>query len=319
VRRARATWGVIAVVAAIALTALAAGSAHASEYSEGLARDIEREIVYADPKAKPRVSQAEASQIRLRIVKKNLGRVKIGLVPERRAEDEGGASGLAQLAARDLSFRGTLLIVAGSHVFALTSHPAASQTAGAVKEAFDRHDKDGRAEQILSAVNAIAAVDPGPSADAQNPTNAPNPPDLTDDTKGIFDSVNDAIRVTTIIIALSFILPIAAIALWILLRIRRSRRDAEGDLDFEQEGLRNELIALGDDIAALDVDSDMPNANRLGIADYEAAVEQYDRANSALERSEQNPRYVAEARTALAEGKRRMSDAKVRLGGTPIP
>jgi hypothetical protein len=125
--------------------------------------------------------------------------------------------------------------------------------------------------------------------------------------------------VTTIIIAASFIVPILAILLYVAYRIRRHRRETEGDLDFEQEGLRNRLIALGDDIRALEVDTTMPGVNSLGVADYEAAVQQYDRANFALERSEQNPRYVAEAKAALGEGERRISDAKVRFGVTPTP
>jgi hypothetical protein len=319
VRRARASRAALAAAAALALSALAAGSAPASEYSRGLAHNIERQVVYVDPKATPRVSDAAAGRIRLEIVKKDIGRVKIALVPESRAQQEGSVAALANAVDADLDFRGTLLVVAGSHAQAITSHPASAETATAVKQAFDRHNGD-TAKQLLAAVDGIAAVDPGPSADLQTSGGSPpGAPDVTDGTKGIFDSVNNAIQVTTIIIVLSFLLPILAIALFIMLRIRRNRRNAAGDLDFEQEGLRNELVALGDDIAALDVDSEMPGANKLGLADYDAAVEQYDRANTALERSEQNPRYVAEARAALAEGKRRMSDAKVRLGVTPIP
>ena len=71
---------------------------------------------------------------------------------------------------------------------------------------------------------------------------------------------------------------------------------------------------------ALDHDTSMPGANALGIADYEAALAQYDRANRALDLADDNPRLrVAEARAAIKEGNRRISDAKVRLGVTPIP
>jgi hypothetical protein len=318
VRRAWARWGLIVVAAAALLAALAAAPAAGSEYSKRLAQRVEREVVYVDPKARPKVSIGEAGDIRLRILKKAPGRIKIAVVPEGRAVEEGGVSGLASAMARDVEFRGTLMVVAGRRSFTLTSHPASDATAKAVQEAFDRREDDSRGKQLVSAVDAIAAVDPGPSAD---PAGAPPSGigDFGEETDDVFDTVNDAFRITTIIIALSFILPILAIAAWIVWRVRKSRKEAEGDLDFVQEGLRNQLIALGDDIRALEVDVGMPGVNALAVADYEAAVQQYDKANFALERSEQNPRYVEEARGALREGERRISDAKVRLGVTPIP
>ena len=317
-RRARVTKGGIAAAAVAAGLLASAAPAGASEYSKSLARKVEREVVHVDRKAKPKVSVAEAGRVRLRIVKKAPGRIKIAVIPESRAEEEGGVSGLATAMRRDLDLRGALLVVAGLQAYTITSHGANGETVAAVQEAFNRHNDD-RGDQLLAAVNAIAAVDPGPGNDAGS---APGPGDIGDfnnQTDDVFDSVEDAFRVTTIVIALSFAIPIIAIVLWIAYRVRRSRREAEGDVDFEQEGLRNQLIALGDEIRGLEVDASMPGVNALGVSDYEAAVQQYDRANFALERSEQNPRYIAEVKTALAEGQRRMSDAKVRLGVTPTP
>jgi hypothetical protein len=301
----------------IALTA--ATPVSASEYSEGLARDIEREIVHVDRKAKPKVSVAEAGRIRIRIVRKAFGRLKIGVVPEERAAEEGGASGLANAVARDLDFRGALMIVAGSNVYTLTSHNGAQQTADAVREAFGRSDDRGK--QILGAVDAIGAVDPGPSADLNQNQGAPGSGGSTDfgDADGFFDSIEDTFRLTGLIIGLSFLIPIVAVILYVMYRVRRSRQEAEADVDFANEGLRNELIALGDEIRALEVDVGMPGVNAMGVADYEAAVQQYDRANLALERVDENPRYAGEVRAALKEGQRRISDAKVRLGVTPTP
>ena len=294
------------------------GSAGASEYSESLARKIEREVVYVDPKAKPRVSVREAGQIRLRILDRALGRLKMAVVPESRAAQEGGTPALAHAINRDLPFKGALLVVAGQSAFAVTSYENAGAAVRAVQRAFARHEGD-RPRQLLASVDELAKVDPGPSADLRAPSRSPGTPDFGsgDD---IFDDINDAAKVTTLIIGVAVALPFVAIAIVILLRVRRGRREQEEDWDFAQEGLRNELIALGDDIRALDVDTSMPGVNALGLADYEAAVAQYERANTALDRAEENPRlFVAEARAALKEGRRRMSDAKVRFGVTPTP
>lgn len=319
----RRTWTierVLAGPAAIAATLALAPAASGSEYSESVARGIEREIVYVDSKAKPRLSTAEVGAIRIQITRKAIGRIKVAVVPERRAEEEGGASGLAAAVARDIDLRGTLLVVAGSSIHALTSHPASDQTVATVREAFERNEGD-RGDQIRAAVNGIAAVDPGPSADQRSSSGGGAAPGLPGGSgEDFFDEINDAVKFTTIVVGVVIALPFVAVFLWLLLRFRRARKEQDEDWDFAQEQLRTELIELGDEIRALDVDTSMPGANALGIADYEAAITQYDRANMALERAPENPRLrVAEARSALKEGKRRMADAKVRLGITPIP
>jgi hypothetical protein len=299
------------------------GGAPASEYSDSIAKKVENEIVYIDRKARPSVSTAEAGRLRIQIVRKAPGRIKIAVLPEARADEEGGASGLGVAIARELEPKGALLVLAGENDrFLYTSYPESGVAGAAVDRAFNRSGGDSRGKELLSAVNGLAAVDPGPSGDpADGGGSSPSglPDDFTDQTDGIFDSVNDAIRTTTLIIAAFFIIPILALIIWIALRVRRSRVDAAGDVDFAQEKLRNDLIALGDEIRALEVDTQLAGANQMGVADYEAAVQQYDRANSALERSEQNQRYLGEASAALKEGQRRISDAKVRLGVTPIP
>jgi hypothetical protein len=312
---------VITAAATAALAASAAPAASGSEYSRGLARDIEREVVYVDRKARPKVSTSEAGAIRIRIVRRAPGRIKMGIVPESRAEDEGGASGLAAAVGRDLNFRGTLVIVAGSNVYALTSHPASNQTVQAVDEAFKRHEGD-RGDQLLAAVNGIAAVDPGASADLNQGRGGGGSGSAPDFGSGedFFDDVGDAVKLTTFIVGAIIAAPFVAVVIWILLRVRRGRKEQEEDWDYAREQLRNELIALGDEIRALDVDTSMPGANARGITDYEAAVAAYDKANMALDRSEQQPRLrIAEARAALKDGQRHISDAKVRLGVTPIP
>lgn len=313
--------GIAAAMTAAAALA-AAGGASASEYSKSIAKKVEREVVYVDRKARPKISTSEAGRVRLRILDKAPGRIKIAVLPESRVEDEGGVSGLGSAIARDLKPKGALLVVAGDSRFIITSHPASNQAATAVDEAFNRRPNDSRGSELLGAVNGIAAADPGPSADPPDPGGGRVPGnvgDFEDQTDDIFDTVDDAVRVTTIIIAAVFIVPILAFLIWMFLRVRRSRREAEGDVDFAQEQLRNDLIALGDEIRALEVDTQLQGANPLGVADYEAAVQQYDRANFALERSEQNERYLGEVQAALKEGQRRISDAKVRLGVTPIP
>ncbi|HEX8645579.1 MAG TPA: hypothetical protein VF715_01680 [Thermoleophilaceae bacterium] len=311
-------WATAALIAAV--LAIHAAPAGASEYTDSVARKVESEIVYVDPKAKPKLTVSETGAIRLRILSKAPGRIKIAVLPAGRAEEEGGASGLAGAIGRELNFRGALMVVAGKNVHVLTTHPESSQAIAAVDEAFRKNQGD-RGDQILRSVDGLGAIDPGPSADAGGGSGggAPGSDVFDDQADSIFDTVEDAIRATTLIIAAFFIIPILALIIWIALRVRRGRKESEGDMDFAQEKLRGQLIELGDEIRALEVDTSMPGVNALALSDYEAAVQQYDRANNALSKSEENPRYVGEAKAAIDEGRRRISDAKVRLGITPVP
>jgi hypothetical protein len=319
VRPGRPLRRAIASASVAALALAAAPAASGSEYSRDLARKIEREVVYVDPKAKPRVSVSEAGRIRLRILDKAPGRIKMAVVPASRAENEGGLAELANAVNRDLDFRGSLMIVAGANAHVVTSHPESTRTAQAADKAF--RGSDDRSDQLLAAVDEIASVDPGPSADVQQ-GGAPGPGNAPDFGSGddFVDDIEDIVKLTTLLVGLAIALPFIAFFVWLLLRFRRSRKEQEEDWDYAQEQLRNDLIALGDEIRALDHDTSMPGANALGIADYEAALTQYDRANRALDLAEDNPRLrVAEARAAIKEGNRRIADAKVRLGVTPIP
>jgi hypothetical protein len=190
-----------------------------------------------------------------------------------------------------------------------------------VDEAFRKHEDD-RGDQLESAVNAIAAVDPGASEDLNQPGSGAGGGASPDFGEGddFIDDIGDTIKTTILLIGLAVMLPFIGVFVWLMLRFRRGHKEKEEDWDFAQQGLRNELIALGDEIRALDHETSMPGANALGIADYEAALAQYDRANLALDKADENPRlYVADARAAIKEGQRRIADAKVRLGVTPIP
>ena len=98
-------------------------------------------------------------------------------------------------------------------------------------------------------------------------------------------------------------------AVWIVLRIRRRRRDEAEVLAEERDAFRKEVVALGDQIRELDLDVSMPDADPQGRAAYERALAVYDEANAALT-MRRSPASLQRARAALQEGHQRMAEAK---------
>ncbi|MEZ5099663.1 MAG: hypothetical protein R3C15_07665 [Thermoleophilia bacterium] len=99
------------------------------------------------------------------------------------------------------------------------------------------------------------------------------------------------------------------------LRRRRGERQLADEVRDEAQG---DLQALGEDIAALDLDVEMPTATPEAKADYAHAVTRYDEANRLLGRARTATelRRVAEA---IADGRYAMASAKARLAGHEPP
>jgi hypothetical protein len=304
-----------ALTAACAVLLIGAGDAAAQSYPEQLAKRVESEVVHVEKGATPKISAAAAGRIRLRILRKDNGRIKIGVVMARHAAEYGGATGLTHAVARHGEFRGALMIVAENSIYVVTSHGRPDVTANAVREAFEQH-KDDRPRAILAAVDGIAATDPGPSADLDRPQTPATGGDVPgfDDAEGIFD----AIRIGTIVVMGAIALPFILFAIWLALRFRRQAKRGRVMEEDQRQNVANQLIVLGDRIRALDLDAQMPGVTSSMLADYEAAIAQYDRANDLLSRSEDVPHRVAEAGTAVSEGLRRIEMARQRLGHAPV-
>ncbi len=106
-----------------------------------------------------------------------------------------------------------------------------------------------------------------------------------------------------------------AIALGRSRRRRKEEHDHAGEL---RETAHEDLVALGDDIRALDLDVEMPNADPQAKEHYAAAVERYDQAERALDRAKR-PEDFGPIAQALEEGRFAMAVAKARFEGRPVP
>lgn len=99
------------------------------------------------------------------------------------------------------------------------------------------------------------------------------------------------------------------------LRRRRGERQLADEVRDEAQG---DLQALGEDIAALDLDIEMPNVSPEAKSDYAQAVTRYDEANRLLGRARTATQLRAVAE-AIADGRYAMASAKARLTGQAPP
>ena len=80
----------------------------------------------------------------------------------------------------------------------------------------------------------------------------------------------------------------------------------------------DDVVALGDEVRAIDLDIEMPGADPQARDDLGVALDRYDRAQLAL-KSARRPQDFAPVSTALEEGRWAMESAKARLDGRTPP
>ena len=93
---------------------------------------------------------------------------------------------------------------------------------------------------------------------------------------------------------------------------RKRRQDQAAELAEVKDNVRDDLVVLGDEIRALDLDIQMPDIPPEARADYETAVNAYDRANRAYETA-RRPEDLQPVGEALEEGRWAMMSARARL------
>ena len=104
----------------------------------------------------------------------------------------------------------------------------------------------------------------------------------------------------------------------LLISRRRRRREQAAEFAEVKDNARDDLVALGDDLRALDIDVEMPDTRPEVKADYEVAVNAYDRADQAW-RLARRPDDLEPVGSALEEGRWAMLSANARHEGREPP
>jgi hypothetical protein len=255
-----------------------------------------------------RLTVPEQGEVRLAIVRSAIGRVKVAVVPEGVAARSGGAQGFANDVDAELRAPGTLIVAAGPNYHLVTSYPDPDRAVSALRAAVNADNDDRLVDELIPAIRRIGRIDPGDTGDLgrQQPPEVPNADDFLDD-------VGDAFKLGVLIVAGAIALPFILGAVLLAARARRRRSREREVHEAGERSADDELVALGDEIRELDLDTSMPNASRAALAEYEQAIARYDQANELLSGDPTEYR-VEQARAAIAAGRRHLAAARERLG-----
>ncbi len=298
-----------AVATTVALFVLLPAAVGEAATPAAIAAALARDPVYVEDGSQPTLTAAEQGRLRIQIARQDVGRVKVAVVPAATAERAGGLTELAKAIDRDLEAKGNLIVVGGPGIHLITSYAPVEPATDALRKGVQDNNDSSLADRLSAGIEGIAKVDPGASGDlgAGRTRSAPSTslPDLDEST----DSIVGTFKLVLLIIAAAVALPFVIGAGWIVLRIRRRRREEAEVLAEERDAFRKEVVALGDQIRELDLDVSMPDADPEGRAAYERALAVYDEANAALT-MRRSPASLQRARAAIQEGNQRMADAK---------
>ena len=265
-----------------------------SEAAEALASDP----VYVDPSAERALSAAEAERLRARIDERGAGPMYVAVLPEAAKREGGGsAQGVARAIAQRLGRPGTYAVLAGDSFSAgSTDVRGAGDQATA---AFRERSSEGAPAVLLDFVDRVGELRAGGTPDSGSGGSGGS---------GGGGGIGAAL-----------LLPLLALGAGAFLLSRRRRGKAQAaELAELRENVRDDLVALGDDIRALDLDVEMPGVDPRAKADYDRAVEAYDRADTLVEQA-RAPEDFEPVGAALEEGRFAMTSAKERMAGREPP
>lgn len=313
--------GLAAATAACALLGLLpAGAGAAGSSAREVAEALRTDPVYVADSERGLLTVAQRGRLRLRIVERAIGRIQIAVVLPASPQRAGGLNELANAVDQALpGRRGALILTTGSAFHVVTSHPVVNPTAAALRSAVESNRDAGLDAQLLAAVDGIAEVDPGAGGDVNAPSPAAPPPAGTQEPDDFADDVGDSVRIGVLIVAAAIALPFLIGVIVLLLALRRRRAHAEDREELARGGARDELISLGEEIQALDLDVEMPNASPRGRDEYERALKLYDRANQLLSKDDPSEVELYEARRSLEEGRSRLAVAREALAPSEAP
>jgi hypothetical protein len=284
---------------ALALCGMAGAQVTTSALSEA-ADALRADTVYVDPDAERAISTPVADDLRKQIREADAGPIRIAILPDRARDEAGGdATAAARAIARDVGEPGTYAVLVGDSLRAGNTEglPAGE----AASQALEGSRSAGTGAVLADFVRRMGDASSGSlSRDGRSPTSR----DRDGGGGGAF---------------LVFLLGIPLVLFAVSRsRRRRERRDQQAQLEEVKQFARDDLVSLGEDIRALDLDIEMPNASPAAKQHYGRAVECYTSAEQAWD----DARHVDDMErvsSLLEEGRFEMIAAKAELEGEPVP
>lgn len=282
------------------LLALPAGARAQGPAVDAAARALASDPVYVAPDARPTLTPTQADRLRHVIRTTRPGPVSIAILPGSAANAAGGdpAQVLVQLHDR-LARPGTYAVVVGGRFRAGSTSGVLDEGVAAelATQAFDAHQQQGLEPVLEDFVRRVA--------DARAHGGRP---------AGSGSGSSSGGTVLTVIVLVLLV----GGGLLLVSRRRRARREQDERMEELRRFARDDLVALGDDVRAIDVDVDMPGADPAAKRDLALALERYDQAERGFDAA-RRPEDFEPVTRALEEGRWAAASARARIEGREPP
>src|SRR5215207_7657126 len=266
---------------------------------DAAAQALMSDPVYVDADAEAKLSDAEADALRARITDRDAGPMYVAVMPRAVVNEAGGSVGAAltelqQRVGRD----GTFVLVAGRSFRAGSTDLGEGLTAQAANEALRAEHSDGLGAILLDFTDRMGDVRAGAGTAVATPGGDGG------GGGGWFP------------IALGIL--VVGGGAFAISRGRRRQKEQQERFREAHDTVRGDVVELGDEIRALDLDVQMPGVDERARADYETALGAYERASAAVDRA-RTPRDLEPVGQDAEEGRYAMASARARLEGREPP
>ena len=284
---------------AMLLAALAvAAPAHAQGTLTEAAQALRNTPVHVDPDAERALSGDEVTRLRKLIAETGAGPMYVAVLPSSAADQAGGdPSAALREIAEELREPGTYAGVIGDS-FRAGSVGIDVPASELARDSLEAHAADGTFAVLTDFVRRVGEVRAGGGSSGGGGGEG----------GGGFP----------VVLLLLLGVPLALFAFGRRRQRKREEERARAELDEVKQVAREDLVALGEDIRALDLDVQMPDADAEGRQHYNQAVERYAEAEQALDGA-RRPEDVEPVTSALEEGRWAMEAAKAELAGGHAP
>jgi hypothetical protein len=288
-------------VAAVSTVLLLSGPAMAGQYVDAAASGLANDPVYVSEAADPKPTAAQQDELRQKIRDAGVP-MYIAVLPDAALDEAGGnVTRVAQQISQGLRQPGVYAVITNKHFGAgNTSGLLPKGTTSRITDEVLKDDHGKNPQTVL-----LDFVDRITAAAAQGGDGS-----STDSSR----SGSGAGAVLGIAVAVLVVVGGGAL----IFSSRRKRRERERQLQQVKATANEDLLALGEDIRALDIDTQMPDTNPEAVRHYSTAVEAYQKAADALDRT-RRVEDMAVVSSALEEGRFAMASTKAVLDGKPLP
>lgn len=288
------------VAVACSLVQPGAAAQNSTSLAEEVAAALATEPLYVHPQAEDLLSEDDAEDVREEISEADAGAIYIAVLPENAEAQTGGSlDALLRMIGERLDRTGTYILVAGDELRAGTTGgtPFASGEVPAIaSDAIEEERGEGTEAVLVYMLDRLeeSAQDGGSATDS--------------------GAEGSGIGWFPIVLVLG--------GGWLLFNSVRRRRERQRREREELEEVRqvalDDLVALGDDLRALDLDVEMPGANPAAKKHYVRALECYEAATTNLDQA-RRPQDLQRVTSTLEEGRYEMAAARAALEGRPAP